>query len=584
MARTQAEKELVKVDTLKNLKEKGVKVVKAGGPPIAVFYHEDKVSAVDNRCPHMGFPLHKGSVNDGILTCHWHHAHFDLCSGCAFDLFAGDIPVYDAEIIDDVVYVSAVPRREQDKDYHLSRLQIGLAQNIGVVRAKAIASLVYDFAAVDAIFESITDYALQHLQTVGDDIVTLTIARNLQSYMSQGSIYHFLALTAQRISSNAQQSVPFQYTDALETSEHDFQILKRWFRHWILSRSGQAAERVLTTAVSNEMNTVELNELVFSALTDRVFANTGHLLDAANKVFELLPLLKNKQKSALFPLLVNSSAAGRGSEESANFHGPVELIQPMEDAYAQLEKWTSANIKADWQCPADLQEILFGDDPLLIIDVLKNALLDGADPLVLSKAVTFNAAERLARFAYNNDVRDWFAPQHSYNFSNAVHQMLKRSQSPELLRGIFHAAIATYQDRFLNKPPAKLPSELAAPVSLPDDADALLQQLLDDLNQKIDQRSAANIVSHYIHQGHDLKALIDTLCYAITREDVDFHYIQVLEDSVMQLDEWNGVKEREILFIAVIRNLSAASPTRRGNYQNATNALQLAQGKVMHED
>jgi nitrite reductase/ring-hydroxylating ferredoxin subunit len=31
----------------------------------------------------MGFPLDRGSVEDGTLTCHWHHVRFDLASGCA---------------------------------------------------------------------------------------------------------------------------------------------------------------------------------------------------------------------------------------------------------------------------------------------------------------------------------------------------------------------------------------------------------------------------------------------------------------------------------------------------------------------
>ena len=44
--------------------------------------------ALDNRCPHMGFPLDRGSVEEGILTCHWHHARFELASGCTFDLWA----------------------------------------------------------------------------------------------------------------------------------------------------------------------------------------------------------------------------------------------------------------------------------------------------------------------------------------------------------------------------------------------------------------------------------------------------------------------------------------------------------------
>src|SRR4051794_26052064 len=65
----------------------GVTVVSGGGHGIAVCRSavSDGVSAAANRCPHMGFPLHKGGVADGILPCHWHHARFDLESGGTFD-------------------------------------------------------------------------------------------------------------------------------------------------------------------------------------------------------------------------------------------------------------------------------------------------------------------------------------------------------------------------------------------------------------------------------------------------------------------------------------------------------------------
>jgi nitrite reductase/ring-hydroxylating ferredoxin subunit len=48
------------------------------------FMTGERVFALDNRCPHMGFPLDRGTVEDGILTCHWHHARFDLASGTGF--------------------------------------------------------------------------------------------------------------------------------------------------------------------------------------------------------------------------------------------------------------------------------------------------------------------------------------------------------------------------------------------------------------------------------------------------------------------------------------------------------------------
>ena len=67
---------------LEELKAKGRLVVRGAHRPILVVYDRGRVFALDNRCPHMGFPLDRGSVEDGILTCHWHHARFDLESGC----------------------------------------------------------------------------------------------------------------------------------------------------------------------------------------------------------------------------------------------------------------------------------------------------------------------------------------------------------------------------------------------------------------------------------------------------------------------------------------------------------------------
>ena len=46
----------------------------------------------------MGFPLHQGSVSNCILTCHWHHARFDLESGGTFDPWADDARSFPLQI------------------------------------------------------------------------------------------------------------------------------------------------------------------------------------------------------------------------------------------------------------------------------------------------------------------------------------------------------------------------------------------------------------------------------------------------------------------------------------------------------
>lgn len=108
--------------SLESLREEGAKVIKGG---IAVFYHEDRVFALDNRCPHLGFPLHQGSLCDGILTCHWHHARFDVCSGGTLDPWADDIPTYEVTVDDGEVWVHPASKTQADIQRYKDRLRRG---------------------------------------------------------------------------------------------------------------------------------------------------------------------------------------------------------------------------------------------------------------------------------------------------------------------------------------------------------------------------------------------------------------------------------------------------------------------------
>jgi nitrite reductase/ring-hydroxylating ferredoxin subunit len=107
----------IRVGTLEELQTKGMMVVQGTRCPLLVLHDQGKIFALDNRCPHLGFPLHRGSVEDGFLTCHWHHARFDLASGCTFDLWADDIATAAVELRDGVVWV-APEARFIDGDTH----------------------------------------------------------------------------------------------------------------------------------------------------------------------------------------------------------------------------------------------------------------------------------------------------------------------------------------------------------------------------------------------------------------------------------------------------------------------------------
>src|SRR2546422_140014 len=58
---------LVRAASLAELRASGRLVVHVDRHSLCLFADGDEVYAVDNRCPHMGFPLHRGTLCDGLL-------------------------------------------------------------------------------------------------------------------------------------------------------------------------------------------------------------------------------------------------------------------------------------------------------------------------------------------------------------------------------------------------------------------------------------------------------------------------------------------------------------------------------------
>jgi len=123
----------IHVAALSELRDRGRMVIGTLGGPVLVVADGNDVVAFDNRCPHMGFPLHRGSIEDGILTCHWHHARFDLRSGSTFDLWADDVPIRAVHIVGGEVWVADTATPRDEAAHWRQRLHDGLAHNISLL-------------------------------------------------------------------------------------------------------------------------------------------------------------------------------------------------------------------------------------------------------------------------------------------------------------------------------------------------------------------------------------------------------------------------------------------------------------------
>ena len=576
--------ERIRVGTREEVEQRGILVVKTPHGRIAVVADGGELFAVDNRCPHMGFPLDRGSVRDGILTCDWHHARFDLRSGCTFDLFADDVPRYRTEVEDGVVWVDPTPVEAQDADYHLRRLRRGIEQEVPLVQAKSLLGLVEGGATREAIVGEVVPYASRNLSDFSEGLVRPACVANLYPHLSRETAYQALLYAIRRIATEANRSVPRRERQPLAAPDHETEVLDRWLRQWVTTRHRDAAERTLLTGLHRGLPPRDVAQLLFSAADERMFANGGHLFDFSNKAFELVELLGWPTANEVLPLLVGQLTQSRGAEESTEWHHPIEIVEPLRDAFAGIPELLERGREQEWKDDPPLVDVLLGDDPIAIIDALSNALAAGAAPAELSRRVAYAAALRLARFATSNEVTDWQSCQHTMNHANAAHQAIRRSPTADVVRAVFQAAIAVYMDRYLNVPPARLPSERGRGDPLPDGAGALRQALLDALDQRGGIETAARIVSHYLRQSHPVSDLIDTLTLATVREDLDFHTLQVLDACVRQYFEWEGGLEAENVLVGAVRSLAAQCPTRRAGQQTAMIALRLHRGDNVFEE
>ena len=117
------------------------------------------------------------------------------------------------------------------------------------------------------------------------------------------------------------------------------------------------------------------------------------------------------------------------------------------------------------------------------------------------------------------------------------------------------------------------------------DGSLLLDRLLEALDQKHEVDGAARLVARYIRLGLPSKPLINQLTFAVMREDLDFHALQVLEAGVRQIELWpKGSIQVEHILVGVTRYVAAQCPTQRAGLQTARIALRLHRGDAIYED
>ncbi|MCB0126667.1 MAG: Rieske (2Fe-2S) protein, partial [Caldilineaceae bacterium] len=282
--------EFFRAARLADFKKQGYLTVQVEDHTVALFEHDGQIYGVDNRCPHMGFPLDKGTVQDGILTCYWHYARFDLATGGTFDQFADDVRSFPVEVRDGDIYVD-VALHQDPRTHQRERLRIGLERDIPLVSGKAVLTLLDSnddqWAAdpVEPFRAGLLFGARNRRDGWGQGLTMHVVFMNLLPHLKPSdrprALFHGLAA----VSRDSVGHPPRFCVPPLPGKAKDLTTLKRWFRQFIEVRDDEGAERCIVSALQAGADHRQMADMLFAAVTDHRYIDVGHPLDFTNKAF-----------------------------------------------------------------------------------------------------------------------------------------------------------------------------------------------------------------------------------------------------------------------------------------------------------
>src|SRR5262245_9009654 len=295
------------------------KAIRLGdGRSIALFNVDGRIYATDNQCPHIGYPLTRGSIRNGILTCDWHGRSFDLEGGGCFNYECDDLQTFPVDIRGSEIWIQLGNTGYRRRDEHLRLMWEGLLSEDRWTISKAIALLLMGGVPEKEIVEMMLRHLGRRIAS-SDDVGDGGSVSRLISGLKVGRRYEgadrliVLATTAHSVAGKAAerlQVVPLPGPVAWES-------IAGWTRTF--SHDGQAGriERCLFTAYHLDHKDKILPLLYECAVEPRFLGFSDNLL-SLGRLAEIVESFGWEQSSELV-FNLGAKLIGRRRDEPERF-------------------------------------------------------------------------------------------------------------------------------------------------------------------------------------------------------------------------------------------------------------------------
>ncbi len=423
----------VTVGRLDDLAPGSMKLVRAGGRRLCLVRTSEGVFALDHACPHEGYGLAQGELDEeGVLTCAWHNWKFRVSDGTCL-LGEEAVTTHPVEVGEDGGVRVTV--RRPDPAAARPRLLASLRQGIerayvGQTSRDVVRLLQASADPGELVWEAIAYGAPRAEFGWGHAIASATDCLSmLEQYEGEQQalpIVQAIAGVAETERGRSPRPLPAPARDLGPDPASTFRSL-------VETEQLEPAQALLLGAIERGIGRDDLVPW-FTAVVSDHHLSYGHAAIYSQKAFQLLDALGWDRAATVLPHLVPTIVLGTREDK-------LPYMRRFRRALAEVDLPTLAEVEPadDWEDDGRLLGALLGEDRTAPLTGAVAALRDGCTVDRLLDVVVAAVSERMLRYdvTCEQDLHDdfgWLDITHGLTYANAARWHHAQQPGPDALR------------------------------------------------------------------------------------------------------------------------------------------------------
>ena len=445
----------VKVAQLSEVPEGKPKAVQMGeGRSIALFNVDGKIYATDNQCPHMGYPLTRGTVRNGILTCDWHRRSFDLEGGGCFHVECDDLRTFPVDIRGSEIWIEPGDLTYRRAEEHKQLLREGLLSEDRWTMSKAISLLLKGGVPEEEVMGTILEHVSRHIASShgaegGGDVSRLINGLRVGRRYTDAD--RLIAVTTSACSAAGPASERLEVVPLPEPVT--WEKISQWVRNFSYEGQSGRIERCLFTAY-HKGDAEKLRPLLFECAVEPHFIDLSHIPLYVSYLSEVIDEFGWERASDLV-FYLGAQLIGHRPEEPERYRR--DAIQLMRQMLPTLE---NAGLERTDEFDEDaFVEALTSVNLQRSFEAVETVLTDGVKLERLITTLVLLAADRMAHTPVNVDA-GWENLTTELNLAASLRSAQRVGGNKVAAKGVFHVAWQIFADRWINIPSRPLSQPL----------------------------------------------------------------------------------------------------------------------------